>query len=275
MRECCGSQSRMPVNSLENKYLVRIQDALEAASNAVSGFSPGKFEVHDRGGRDVITEVDRKVSDVLRNVLLESGEGWLSEEDADDRTRLSKEVVWIVDPLDGTREFVDGIPEWCISVGLTIAGAAVAGGILNPATGERFLGSLSSGLTYNGRMAGPTQRTSLHGAVVLASRQEYKRGEWTSFEGKGFSVKATGSVAYKLALVAAGLADATWTLSPKHEWDVAAGVALAKSAGCQVCCTQNAKLLFNQEKTLLPGLIASSRGIWGEVVHLVSPAAAT
>jgi hypothetical protein len=70
-------------------------------------------------------------------------------------------------------------------------------------------------------------------------------------------------------LVSAGLADAMWTLSPKHEWDVAAGVGLVSSAGCGVCCTQNAKLLFNQDKTLLPGRVASSSGIWGQVLQLV------
>ncbi len=242
---------------------------MEAANTALGGFLPGMFEIRDRGGRNVVTEVDRKLSEVLRKILLRPGEGWLSEEDADDRTRLSKEVVWIVDPLDGTREFVDGIPEWCISVGLAIAGQAVAGGILNPATGERFLGALNSGVTYNGRPTEPTRKTSLVRAEVLASRQEFKRGEWTRFEGKEFSIRATGSVAYKLALVSAGLADATWTLSPKHEWDVAAGVALANSAGCRVCCTQNATLHFNQDKTLLPGLVASSKGIWSQVLQLV------
>lgn len=182
-------------------------------------------------------------------------------------------MVWIVDPLDRTREFVDGIPEWCISIGLTVAGTPIAGGIFNPATGERFLGALNSGVTYNGHRAEPpTRKTSLEGAVVLASRQECSRREWTKFEGKGFSIRATGSVAYKLALVSVGLADATWTLSPKHEWDIAAGVALANAAGCGVCCTQNAKLLFNQDKTLLPGLLASTRGIWSQVLKLVSPA---
>ena len=261
----------MLTDSVESKYLLRIQSALEAANIAVNGFLPGMFAVHDRGGRDVVTEVDRKLSDVLRKALLQPGEGWLSEEEADDRTRLSKEVVWIVDPLDGTREFVDGIPEWCISVGLTVAGTPVAGGIFNPATGERFLGALNSGVTYNGRQAEPTRKTSLEGAVVLASRQEYSRGEWAEFEGKEFSIRATGSVAYKLALVSTGLADATWTLSPKHEWDVAAGVALANAAGCGICCTRNAKLLFNQDRTLLPGLVASSKGIWDEVLQLVSP----
>src|ERR1039458_8619411 len=101
----------MLTESVERQYLSRIQNALYAARASVSAFLPGSFAVHDRGGLDVVTEVDRKLSDLLRESLLQPGEGWLSEEDADDSARLSKEVVWIVDPLDGTREFVDGIPE--------------------------------------------------------------------------------------------------------------------------------------------------------------------
>ena len=258
----------------EKQYLSRLQRALDAADSAVNEFLPGHFEVRDRGGRDVITAVDRKVSDVLRKVLLHPGEGWLSEEDADDRSRLSREVVWIVDPLDGTREFVDGIPEWCVSVGLVINGAAVAGGILNPATSERFLGSLNCGVTYNGRQAAPSQKTSLDGAVVLASRQEYARGEWARFEGRQFSIRPTGSVAYKLALVSAGLAETTWTLSPKNEWDVAAGAALAAASGCRLRCTQNADLRFNQDKTLLPGLVAGCEGVWADVIEILHSAQA-
>jgi myo-inositol-1(or 4)-monophosphatase len=157
-------------------------------------------------------------------------------------------------------------------VGLVVDGVAVAGGVRNPATNELFLGGLHSGVTYNGRPAKPTLRTDLSGAVVLASRQEYKRGEWAQFEGKQISVKQTGSVAYKLALVSAGLADATWTLSPKHVWDVAAGVALVNSAGGSVACIHDGKLQFNQTETLLPGLVASSSGIWESVLRLVDAA---
>src|SRR5207245_1834007 len=92
--------------------------------------------------------------------------------------------VWVVDPLDGTREFVAGIPEWCVSIGLVENGEAIAGGICNPATGETFIGSLESGLTYNGRRARCSQKSSLSGAIILASRSEVKRGvgaipEWS------------------------------------------------------------------------------------------------
>ncbi len=262
----------MLTKSAEQPYLVRIEDALKAANATVEQFVHGEFDVNDRGGRDVVTEVDRKVSKVLRDLLQQGGEGWLSEEDVDDRTRLSQDVVWVVDPLDGTREFVDRIPEWSISIGLTIAGVAIAGGIRNPATGETFLGALNSGVTYNGLPAQTSSKTILDGASVLASRQEYKRGEWTRFEGKQLSIRPTGSVAYKLALVAAGLADATWTLSPKHEWDIAAGVALVNSAGGKVCCTRDAKLAFNRTETLVPGLVASGNGIWRQVLELTREA---
>src|SRR5580700_4483973 len=98
----------MLTDMAERKYLARIKTALKAASEVVARVVPGNLHVEDNGGRNVITEVDRKVSDVLREVLLEPGEGWLSEEDVDDLARLRNEVVWVIDPLDGTREFVDG-----------------------------------------------------------------------------------------------------------------------------------------------------------------------
>ena len=102
-------------------------------------------------GDDPVTEADRVANGVLRDILVRDGEGWLSEESADDLTRLKKTRIWVVDPIDGTREFVAGIPEWCVSIGLIENGQAIAGGICNPATGETFLGSLESGVTYNGR----------------------------------------------------------------------------------------------------------------------------
>ena len=95
----------------EHNYLTRIHRALESGSSAAKEFVPGTFSVQDNGGRNVVTQVDRKISDVLRQILLRQGEGWLSEEDVDDQARLGRQIVWVVDPLDGTREFVDGIPE--------------------------------------------------------------------------------------------------------------------------------------------------------------------
>jgi myo-inositol-1(or 4)-monophosphatase len=236
--------------------LRRIQGALQAASEVLQNFRAGSVRVEHKPGAGPVTEADRAVNEVLARVLPAQDEGWLSEESADDPRRLEKRRVWAVDPLDGTREFVAGIPEWCVSIGLLEDGRPVAGGVTNPATGETFLGSLETGMTYNGREARVSRRQSLEGAVVLASRTEVERGEWARFRGAAFEVRPVGSVAYKLALVAAGLADATWTLVPKHEWDVAAGVALVLAAGGSVQGRDGSPLRFNQPRPLLAGLTA-------------------
>ena len=164
--------------------------------------------------------------------------------------------VWVVDPLDGTREFVKGIPEFCTSIAMVENGRPIAGGLYNPATNETFLGSLESGVTYNGKPAFAGKKNSLAGASVLASRSEVKRGEWKRFEHANFQVIAMGSVAYKLALVAAGLADATFTLTPKNEWDVAGGAALVESGGGSARTLEGKPLRCNNEDPLMSGVFA-------------------
>jgi myo-inositol-1(or 4)-monophosphatase len=236
--------------------LERIQFALHAARRVFQRFTAGKIEAEYKAGHDPVTAADKAVDAVLRQNLLRAGEGWLSEESVDDLARLGQSRVWVVDPLDGTREFVAGIPEFCVAIAMVEQGRPVAGGICNPATEEIFLGSLDSGLAYNGKPARASQRRALAGAVVLASRSETKRGEWKPFENSPFEVRPMGSVAYKLALVSAGLADATFTLTPKHEWDVAAGAVLVESAGGFARTLDNQPLRCNNRSPLLAGLVA-------------------
>jgi len=246
--------------------LERIFEALEAAGAALAPFVPGAVASSQKSsGRGPVTEADHAVNRVLRNMLPREGEGWLSEESVDDLSRLGKSHVWVVDPLDGTFEFIAGIPEWCVSIGWIENGRAVAGGIFNPVTKELFLGSLSAGVTCNGKPVRASQRDQLAGGVVLASRSEVKRGEWDAIQNASFTVRPTGSVAYKLALVAAGMADATWTLSPKNEWDIAAGVALLEAAGGFVESLDGSPLAFNRQSPLHSGLIAGGPRLHAEI----------
>ena len=236
--------------------LERIHAALEAGREVLNRYTPGAIEAEYKAGHDPVTEADRAVDAVLKKHLLRQGEGWLSEETVDNPERLNKQRVWVVDPLDGTREFVQGIPEFCVSIGMVENGIPVAGGICNPATDELILGSRDTGITYNGDPAQPSQRKDLNGALVLASRSEVKRGEWKQFESAEFNIRAMGSVAYKLGLVAAGRADLTFTLVPKHEWDVAAGAALVDSAGGWTLKLDHSPLRCNQKDPLISGLLA-------------------
>jgi myo-inositol-1(or 4)-monophosphatase len=251
--------------------LHRIQSALNAAHLVFARFTPGAVATEYKAGHDPVTEADRALDAILRENLLRDREGWLSEETADDPSRLGKERVWIVDPLDGTREFVQGLPEFCVSIGFAENGVPVAGGIYNPATKETFLGAIDTGVLYNGQPARPSQRSTLDGALILASRSEVKRGEWKQFENAPFTVKAMGSVAYKLALVSAGLADLTFTLSPKNEWDVVAGAALVRSAGGFVSTLDKTGLTANRRDPLLSGLLASGPFLKDKLLALVEP----
>src|SRR5207247_11087890 len=172
-------------------------------------------------------------------------------------------------PLEGTREFVAGIPQFCVSVAMVEDGHPIAGGICNPATNEVFLGSIDSGVSYNGKPARVSCRASLNGASVLASRSEVKRGEWKQFENAPFTIRPMGSVAYKLALVSAGLADATFTLTPKHEWDVAAGAAVVgRGEGC-VRTLEKSFLRWNNKSSIIFILLACGLNLEKELLALI------
>lgn len=245
--------------------LARIRAALERAKTALQPFTPGQVEHIVKSGGDPVTAADDAINDVLLASLPRDDEGWLSEETRDDRSRLERRRVWIVDPLDGTREFIAGIPEWCVSVALVEDGLPVAGGIHIPALGLDVVGALEEGVTANGEPVGVREASSLDGIEVLASRSETKRGEWERFAGAPFRVTPTGSVAFKMALVAAGRAEATWTLVPKHEWDVAGGTALVRAAGGDVWLPGGAEPTFNRERPKLPGLLACGAGLRGPI----------
>jgi myo-inositol-1(or 4)-monophosphatase len=270
----CSIKIKTWKNTKLNSYsliLERIHAAIEASRKVFARFTPGEIDAEYKAGHDPVTEADRALDAVLRKELLRDGEGWLSEESVDDPIRLQRSHVWVVDPLDGTREFVQGIPEFCVSIGFVEDGRPVAGGICNPATNEVFLGSVESGVTYNGKPARPSQRKTLAGALILASRSEVKRGEWKTFENSGCEIRPMGSVAYKLALVSAGLADATFTLTPKNEWDVVAGAALVQAAGGFVSTLEKTNLTANRRDPLLSGLLSSGPFLRETLLTLVEP----
>ena len=280
--------------------LERIAAALAEARRALAAFTPGEVEARTKQGDDPVTAADTLVDTILKRLLPRPGEGWLSEETQDDGARLACRRVWVVDPLDGTREFVQGLPEWSVSVALVEDGTPVAGGICNPATGETFLGAQGHGVTLNGApvrvSARPTLiapagaagdslasagaglaagRTATTGtaATILASRTEVHRGQWAHWDavpgGAPFHIIPMGSVAYKLARVAAGLADATWTLVPKHEWDVAAGIALIHAAGGRTQAGTPEEERFNRPHPLLSRLIAAPPQLMPEITALL------
>ncbi len=245
--------------------LDRIREALERAGKILMAHSARGVTARMKKGDDPVTEADLETDAALKAILPQPGDGWLSEETADDASRLDCSRVWVVDPLDGTREFVQGIPEWCCSIGLVEDGLPTAGGIYNPATDQMIVGAIGFGVTLNGKPSPISSAETLEGALVLGSRSEEKRGEWDAFKNGPIKFVATGSVAFKFGQVAAGLCDATWTLVPKSEWDVAAGVALVRAAGGDVVLSDWEPPLFNKPTPKFPGLVAANTKLLGVI----------
>lgn len=246
--------------STSQDLLSRVERALAAATAVFAEFDTTAVQESKKAGGDPITEVDLAIDRSLREILQEDGEGWLSEETADDPGRLRADLVWIVDPLDGTREFIDGLPEFCTSIAAVVDGAPIAGGVVNPAAGIEVKGGLGLGLECNGVPVSHRRFGSLEEHPILASRSEVNRGQWSVVEAAGLMVEPMGSVAYKMARVAAGLDAATWTPVPKHEWDVAGGAALLYAAGGNAVGLDGQALRFNQPDPLLQGAIAVPPG---------------
>ena len=126
--------------------LDRIVEALELGGRIYRSRSMGSVRVDRKRGGDPVTDIEREVNQLLFEILVRDSEGWLSEESADNEERLKCSRVWLVDPLDGTKEYVRRIPEWCISIALMEDGVLVCGGIYNPQTDEMFYGSHETGL---------------------------------------------------------------------------------------------------------------------------------
>jgi myo-inositol-1(or 4)-monophosphatase len=232
-----------------------IRAALEAAARLIARTDPREVEITRRANEDVTTALDHAINNVLLEHLRAYGDGWLSEESENNLARLDARRVWVVDPIDGTREFVEGVPEWCVSVALVEDQQVSAGGVLNPNTGELFLGSMETGLSIiNASKRNPIFADNL--PCVLVSRREHKNGSWNNFKNNGFEIKPVGSIAYRLALVAAGYASATCTFEPRSEWDVAAGVALLHAASGHVQMSNGNDLSFNQPNLIIHGCLA-------------------
>ena len=272
-----------PIKALDSRRadLRRILTILTSARAAIARADLQVLCVSHRNG-DPVTGLDREINRLIQCNLPFQNEGWLSEESHDDLQRLQYQRVWMVDPIDGTRELVEGIPEWCVSVGLVEKSRVVAGGILNPCTGEMFLGSLETGLKTL-HLAGLQTRprtgerkkscTIRSYERVVVSRKEYREGKWDSFESGRMKIIPVGSVAFRLALVAAGCAEATCTFGPRNEWDIAAGAALVQASGGTLQTLSGKPILFNNRVPRLERFCAFSRDCSTDVRGLLSAAA--
>ena len=258
------------MSGASERDLRRARDGLAAAMAVLRRHAEHDVHVEWKDGGSPVTAADLEVDALLRGALPERGDGWLSEESVDDELRLHCSRVWIVDPLDGTRAFAAGRSDYSVSIALVVDGEPALGAIGNPATGVVVSGGPGLDLLVEGApaIAWPGGEGAVSRPRVLASRSEMRRGEWRAVA-EVADVFPVGSVAYKLALVAAGVADATWTLHPKHEWDVAAGAALLRAAGGEVWLPRGGRMVWNRSRPRFLSFAGARKGWRARVEGLV------
>lgn len=260
---------------LYSRELSAVLPSVLLAGKAVDEIYRTPFSVQWKAEDDPLTEADLAANRIIVDSISSNfpNDSVLSEEIKDNKNRLTKERVWIIDPIDGTREFVRKNPEFAISVGLVDNSKAVLGIILNPATRELFFGTLDSGTYYSVLKEDFTiDSSSIQGPIkidlfenklkptLLISQSEKKDGFFDSdpFWNENFSVHPMGSIAYKLGLVAAGKSDFTVSVRPKSEWDVCGGIALVLSSKGSVYDLNAEEYSFNKDYPIDSGIIAGN-----------------
>ncbi len=208
-------------------------------------------------------ESDRVIAEHLRGTYPD--DALLSEETVSTPARLDKRRVWIVDPMDGTKEFTRKIPEFCASIALCEDGEPVVGVIMNPVAGVTVWATRGGGCFRDGQPVKVSATTQLGDALVIASRTEISRGRFEPYDGWFRELRPVGSIAWKLACVACADGDLNISVVPKNEWDVCAGDLLVREAGGRYVDFDGNPRRYNQAKTLIEsGMAAGPEGLLEE-----------
>jgi len=228
------------------------------------------YRVEEKGKGNPVTTADLEANRKIREVLMDHypDDGWLSEEDKDNLGRLKLPRVWVVDPMDGTKEFIKGVPQFAVSIGLVVDGEPVLGVVYNPAEEKLFRALKGEGATLDGEPIRVSGRADLAGALLLVSRSE-PRGKFEVFRHL-CRIEPVGSIAYRLGRVAAGEGDATLTFRSLKEWDVCAGALIVEEAGGVVLGGDGKRLVFNQQESSYRGLVASNEALSRPLQEMVA-----
>lgn len=238
--------------------LATLSDAMTRAGREALRLAVEGFETYTKPDKSPVTSADLAVNRIFRDSLSAAfpDDGWLSEETPDSLERLDKKRVWIVDPIDGTRAFARGAPEFSLSVALVENGLPVVSAVFNPATGEFFSAIRGQGLRIN-RIPDASRPPFLspERPIALVNPWELQAGHFKALE-PHLRCRRIGSIAYALALVASGQADAAVTLDGGNEWDIAAGALLIEASGGRITTLSGHPFSFNQSNTRLQGTLA-------------------
>ncbi|MCQ1854306.1 3'(2'),5'-bisphosphate nucleotidase CysQ [Neorhizobium galegae] len=237
-----------------------IVDAARQAGEIAHGFFGRSPEVWWKNeGRSPVSAADFAANDRLQTLLLTArpNYGWLSEETDDDVARLDRETLFVVDPIDGTRAFINGEKTWCVSVAVVHRGQPVAGVLVAPALDEEFCAVKDGPALKNGRPISVTGERA-NGELVIAADENLVKKFEPGFRDEVRRVRHVPSLAYRLAMIADGSIDGTVVKRASHDWDLAAAdLILERAGGCLVDLAGN-RLVYNRESVVHEMLAAGA-----------------
>ncbi len=251
-------------NTMSNysSELAIIHSALTKASARLQRIRYEGLKVEIKSDGSPVTNADLEVNQILQQALLTAfpGDAWLSEESPDNPARLQSQRVWILDPIDGTKPFIKSLPHYTISLALIDKGEPAIGVIFNPATQEYFCAIKGQQAMLNGqplhvRLPSPSSRSTF-----LVNTWQVPKPSLKAWRTKHHCPPLLGSIAYSLALVAAGQVDGLINVGPQNEWDIAAGLLLVQAAGGLVFDKHQQPISCNQPNPTVNGIIAIRPG---------------
>ncbi len=248
----------------------------EAGALALDYFRRG-LEVRrwEKNPGDPVSDADMAVDRLLQERLTKARPdyGWLSEETPDDGARIGRNKLWVVDPIDGTRAFLAGRPQFTVCAALVAGDAAVAAAVYNPASDEFFEAVAGGGARCNGQPIRTSRHEGLAGASLLASKRTFEQRDWAkSLPGARFT--DMNSIAYRMVKAAAGAYDAAVSTSPKRDWDIAAADLIVREAGGACTTMAGALFRYNRPEALHPSVLAAGPALHAALCDLLRPGSA-
>lgn len=219
-----------------------------------------------------VTSADLAVDAFLKDSLIRAKPeyGWLSEESLDDKARLSKQRIFVVDPIDGTRSYMRGKPFWAVCVSVVEDGRPIAGVVFAPAMDEVYAAAAGAGSTLNGQSIRASGADRLAQIRMLGDEKMFAHPAWPQ-PWPPMIIETRNAIAYRLSLVASGAFDAAIALSAKSEWDLAAAAVIADEAGAFVGDHKGRPLRFNTASAKTPSVVCAAPGLRALILERTSP----
>lgn len=253
----------------EDGDLELIRNAARAGGDIAMRYFQRNPERWLKGGHSPVSEADYAVDRYLRETLTAARPdyGWLSEETADSPARLAARRTFVVDPIDGTRAFLEGNSTWCVSIAVVDSGVPLTGVLDCPARGEIFEAAVGGGAFRNGspvRVAPHSETPLVAGPKALLDQAS---GGWPASFRRGPYVP---SLAYRVAMVASGELDATFVKPNAHDWDIAAADLILREAGGRLVDVRGSELHYAREDPRHGALIAGSGTLVDRLVAMIA-----